>query len=169
MTEHDSTDSTNPAPPTPNPMFGGINRYPIPADGSPNRALALAVRDFIADLPVAEVPDSDDYDGDEPDLDPNGWVQEAWRCGSGMCYAGWTDAVAGAIFPFSANAGGYVRLDRGGRWETSAGTVVIADGEKWAIQDYARHLLNIDNEAADRLFAGGNDLDDITRLINEIF
>jgi hypothetical protein len=167
MTDQDNTPvQANPAPPVPNPMFDGINRFPVPAVG-PNWPLLWAVREFIAALPVADVPDDDTADVPE-DTDPNGWVQDTWRCGTGMCFAGWGVALAGATFPYEPYSGNWVPVSPPGL-QAPACEVADYDGKLWRIRDLARELFGLDDNEANVLFDGGNDLARIDYALNNDF
>lgn len=158
MTENateNSTPATYPAPPTPNPMNDGVNLYPAPAVGGLNVPLLKAVRNFIATLPTATALD-DDEDIPE-DADGQAWVQESWRCETGMCFAGWTVALSGATFPYPADDNTYVETTQG--YGTRAHAVALApDGETWDIASYASHLLGMggDGGFVAPLFRAGN-------------
>jgi hypothetical protein len=164
--------STNP-PPTPNPMFDGANRYPRPETGI-NWPLIDATLEFIAALPVA-LP-ADVLDGDVSG-DGRAWVQESWRCGTGMCFAGWASALTGAVFPYAAeNTSDGVEC-HGDRFVSASMVVRAADGENWAISDYAQHMLGLDTGRyslgggwydTPRLFAGANTLEDIRDIVDEM-
>jgi hypothetical protein len=152
-------------------MFDGVNQYPIPEDGSPNFALLEATRDYIAALPAVDNLDPDEQ-GDDPD--PNGndgvaWAQADWRCGTGMCFAGWAGALTGAVFPHKATDETYALPTQGDAYTTMARNLIRdADGGTWAVREYAQHVLNIDDARASQLFRGGNDLGDIDRVIDNI-
>jgi hypothetical protein len=157
-------------PPKPNPFNGGVNPYPPPADGSLNVPLLRAVREFIAALPVADVPDDDTADVPE-DTDPNGWVQRTWRCGTGMCFAGWTVALAGGVFPYKATELFDISLSAPRYVEdVSAAAYVVrdADGYTYAVYDYAQYLLGLNGFETYGLFRGGNNLEDIDDEIDAL-
>lgn len=163
MADENSTTGTGPAPPTPNPMNGGVNPYPRPATGT-NWALARATREFIASIP-RRAPGGDLHG------DGQAWVQEDWRCKTGMCFAGWASALTGAKFLYAADDDNSVDVDyafyaflvdesqdlRPGA--ISANHVVEdADGTTWHVQTYARYMLGLTYRSASRLFAGSNEL-----------
>jgi hypothetical protein len=155
------TTNTN-YPPKPNPMNGGKNPYPRPETG-PNWPLIRATRNLIASLP-------NNTEAIEPaeNIDPNGWSQGTWRCGTGMCYAGWASALTGATFPYSADeAQGAPITDTGGYTVFVPAAVVVRDsiGKDRRISEYARHMLGLGYEDSDLLFAGGNTLTDIDDVI----
>jgi hypothetical protein len=159
----DSTTDTGNYPPKPNPMVP-VNPYPRPADGSPNLPALRAVRDFIENVPNVE-----ELDPDAVPADGVAWNQSDWRCGTGMCFAGWAGAVTGAVFPYSAldntsttPTQGYVP------WTQKRNVVRDADGQTWHIQPYAQHILGLDPVQARYLFDGGNDLDRINAIITAI-
>jgi hypothetical protein len=175
MTDENSTTGTGPAPPTPNPMHGGFNPYPRPETGT-NWALARATREFIASIPARRADNTAHDDG-------QAWVQQDWRCATGMCYAGWASALTGAKFLYAADNEDRVDVDfafyamldmnsteEGLRPGTIAANHVVedADGKTWHVQAYARHMLGLTYRSASRLFAGSNDLISIDNRLSRI-
>lgn len=157
------TDVSGYKPPSPNPMTL-FNPYPAPAHG-PNRRLLAAVRSFIGSIPAIDI----DTEVDEAPDDGVAWNQGTWRCGSGMCFAGWTGAMTGAKFLYPADASGLEFVDHtelDGDWGlASMAAIVEADGETWHVAEWARAQLNITRKQSGRLFAGGNELGDIDENI----
>jgi hypothetical protein len=88
---------------------------------------------------------------------PDQWDQETWRCGTGMCFAG------------------FVAVEAGARWVTAdlddpdAGLVVGPDGKRSHVADFAAEALGVDPYGQfDRaLFSVYNTLDDLDRLVGE--
>lgn len=140
----------------------------------PNWVLIDATRKLIGDLP-----DTSEWDPDgEPGaygapVDEKGWNQEAYRCETGRCYAGWAAILAGATFKFDVSISSFVMIDHptGGDHpsrRTSAYLVVEANGETWNVADYAEHALGITSVERIRLFAGRNTLRDLDAIIAEM-
>jgi hypothetical protein len=95
---------------------------------------------------------------------PEEWDQTEFRCGSGMCFAGWAAQLAG------------------GRWyadnpDEALGDALIAEpDDPWAFearagvrvvyaQLRAERVLGLDRKQANRLFAGSNRLPDLRRIV----
>lgn len=162
-----STDTK--APPTPNPMNDGVNRYPRPETGK-NWPLIDATRNFIESIPSVD-DDEEEYD----DIaDGNAWNQRKWRCMTGMCYAGWASALTGATFPYAADDYTFIKITAGDS-AVGGGTIYAldvvrdADGKTWHIQEYAAHMLGITAFEARKLFAPGkDDLESIDVAISAI-
>jgi hypothetical protein len=160
----DTTDSK--APPTPNPMNDGVNPYPRPETGK-NWPLIDATRSFIASIPNYEL---DPYRAIEAAPPGNAWKQGEWRCETGMCFAGWGAALAGAKFPYAADAFGMMYPSAGSTPVASRQAVIEdADGNTWHIRDYAAHVMGLTDREATRLFRAGNEtLDLIDEVIEDI-
>ena len=151
--------TTNPPPPNPNPLTPN-NPYPRPETG-PNWPLLRATRDLIANLPRRK------YDN-EVNGEP-GWVQSDWRCGTGMCFAGWAAALTGATFPYAPDDEGDVIRTAGsmrGYSARAAEVVVDTDGDVWDIPSYARHMLGLHDSTV--IFQGDNGLRDIDDILDEM-
>lgn len=159
----DSTTDNGNYPPKPNPMVL-VNPYPRPADGTPNLPALRAVRDFITSIPTVYAADHDDA---APD-DGVAWSQGDWRCGSGMCFAGWAGALTGAVFPYAADDSGSIAMTAGDIGWALKRVTVEADGKTWHIQSYATYILGLDSVQARYLFDGSNDIDRIDDVISAI-
>lgn len=100
---------------------------------------------------------------------PERWHQGDWRCGSGLCVAGWTAELAG------------------GRWlesdpESWASHMLVPEpddpddevravhgiGQGVGVAERAQRLLGLEGYEASELFAGANDLSDIKAVRNRI-
>lgn len=95
---------------------------------------------------------------------PEAWRQDYYRCGSGMCVAGWTAELAG---------GQWVDADPDGDEGADMLRPEADDGPAWAggpihVHDRAQRLLGISERAAEELFQGDNDLADIKAIRYEI-
>lgn len=93
-----------------------------------------------------------------PELHRQGWWFTRQECGTAACFAGWTCLLSGDTPRASEND-----LSDESSWVvTSVGTVLRAE-------DRAIALLGITESAADELFAGGNDREDLRDIVTEIF
>lgn len=100
---------------------------------------------------------------------PQEWVQDSYRCQTGMCFAGWA-----------------VTLD-GGQWYSPDPTSTYGDGlvarpddpavDVWPLGDgtrailasaRAQRILGLDGYQAEDLFASYNTLDDIRQIVAEL-
>ncbi|MEV4093849.1 hypothetical protein [Streptosporangium saharense] len=96
---------------------------------------------------------------------PETWCQADYRCGSGMCFAGWTCQLAGGTWAADS--------------EAPLGECLIAepDEEETFTHDdlllisahtRARRLLGLDEQQADELFYGRNTPADLRRMVTEL-
>lgn len=87
---------------------------------------------------------------------PQEWDQEVWRqvrpCGTVACFAGWACAL------------------NGDRFNPDDWDFVITDesGVSFPIEDRAREILGLTIGDADWLFDGGNTLDDLEQIVEEL-
>lgn len=97
---------------------------------------------------------------------PEHWDQSAWRCDTGMCFAGWAAQLAGGVFPYDDNDD---RTDivYGGE-EPRAGIVTSPTGQLETISVFAQDRLGLTDDEADILFYGDNDLYDLTELVRRL-
>lgn len=87
------------------------------------------------------------------------WKQGSYRCDSGMCFAGWTVALAG---------GQWVSDDIN---SIEYHDVVSVGARGWGpehVHDWARMKLGLTVEEAEELFGGFNKLDTIVELIETL-
>lgn len=111
------------------------------------------------------------------EANPAEWTQDSWRCGAGMCFAGWATQIDGGIWytddPDSNN--------RWVGWTPRAAALVAeaadhpedvqeADGRVRVIhiRERAQRILGLDKDRADELFDSGNSLGDIRRIVGEL-
>lgn len=101
---------------------------------------------------------------------PNGWDQSAWRCETGMCFAGHVAQLAGGVFPYDANDFRLTRVDPNPDAAPVAHSqiVVSPEGLSSPIAIFARKMLKLDSGQADALFGGGNDLDDLEAMVDKL-
>lgn len=88
---------------------------------------------------------------------PDEWEQGAWRCRTGMCYAGTATMLAGGTFPFPATA-----------VATDAGLVDTPDGRRLRISDWAASILGLDPGQEADLFSVSNTLAALTQIVARI-
>lgn len=93
---------------------------------------------------------------------PDEWNQGDWLCNTGMCFAGHAAMLEGATLPPVLSMSWTVDPETGEyrRWEPSNGAVHVSD--------FARQRLGLTELQASELFAGGNDLSRIRRIIDAI-
>ncbi len=94
------------------------------------------------------------------------WHQGSYRCGSGMCLAGWTAQLAGGqwAFPADNDFSEYMMAND----DDAAAACDNLDGKHVVfVSNRAQELLGLDDYQAEELFSGFNDLGDIKRLRNE--
>jgi hypothetical protein len=106
---------------------------------------------------------------------PQRWTQDAWRCETGMCFAGWAVELSGRQWagpPTSRPGRSYVialpddeahGCDVWGH-QNDDGTVVSVT----AAYAVAGWLLGLDFNEANALFYGGNDLADLRAYVEQI-
>ena len=111
---------------------------------------------------------------------PKHWNQGAWRCKSGMCFAGWAAELTGGKWlvdvdvhkndpdAFYAVEDYLVTVDEDG----DLGVRTLSVGNEWVkgthVQDRARRVLRLGWEDAEDLFEGTNDLASIRDVIDRI-
>jgi len=98
---------------------------------------------------------------------PNQWNQATWRCGTGMCFAGWACTLAGGHWYDIDGDIAYLDIepeDDHSRYEqfTDLSFPLIH------VQDRAQRLLDLDDDICDALFIGSNTLEDLERIVAEI-
>lgn len=98
------------------------------------------------------------------ELTPTSWDQSEWRCGTGMCLAGWTATLAGGTWADSPTSSWapYLEVDEdddpNAIEELDPGHPVIH------VRDRAQALLGLDTAEACELFNGYNDLTYIKKV-----
>lgn len=87
---------------------------------------------------------------------PEEWDQGAWRCETGLCFAGTAAVLSGAkwLHPLGHQQDHWVR-GRGSQQSEPAA---------WR----AQRLLGLDEDQADELFAAHNTLDDLRRIVADL-
>lgn len=115
---------------------------------------------------------------------PDQWNQEVWReptkCGTSACFAGWAVTLAGGQFgpgaqnvnldsltlpadslatmrDFGIDTIGGMHISEAAEWLLGLVEVCEEDGDRW-----------LDADKADRLFAPGNSLADLERIVAEL-
>lgn len=86
---------------------------------------------------------------------PEEWNQGAWRCESGLCFAGTTAALCGGEWVYPAE-----------HWQ--AALLKANEHPEEAAWVRAQRLLRIDDDQAAELFDAANDLDDLHRIVADI-
>lgn len=94
---------------------------------------------------------------------PEEWNQENWRCGTGMCFAGFVAELAGARWATK-------------NWRANAGYEVVApDGERMTVAQFAARALGFDqkeyecgNAGMIDLFSALNTRENLRHLIDEL-
>lgn len=94
---------------------------------------------------------------------PGEWNQDFWRCGTGMCFAGWACQLAGGqwahLDPDNEDLADYLHAEPGD--EALPNELITA-------QERATRILGLTNHQAATLFAGSNTLGDLRRIVAEI-
>lgn len=87
---------------------------------------------------------------------PETWRQSDWRCGTGMCFAGWTAELAGGKWIADANSwrAGYLAVEPGDTFEQLRYFQAI--GYAVGVEDRATRLLSLTKGQADDLFCPTN-------------
>ena len=108
---------------------------------------------------TAPVPNLDLYDRALAHITahPEQWVQEEYRCGTGMCFAGHTAVLAGGRWLYPGHPRSDLLVAEPGDPEEDIWDACIS------AHDRARRLLGLTEEQADRVFVGTNTLDDLRR------
>jgi hypothetical protein len=88
------------------------------------------------------------------EANPQEWDQDAWRCKTGMCFAGFVAYAAGATWDSPAKHDLTVRTPNGG-------TAYVAGFAACELGFY-----NEDSEGAVRLFSAYNTIEDLQSLID---
>lgn len=97
------------------------------------------------------------------EAEPEKWDQKDWRCGTGMCFAGWAATLAGGKWAYGPDETGRDMLaaePEDDELSRRLGTIQAADR--------AQRLLGLNEWDADELFDGGNDLDDLRRIVESL-
>ncbi|MEV0616088.1 hypothetical protein AB0I81_22435 [Nonomuraea sp. NPDC050404] len=97
---------------------------------------------------------------------PDEWNQADYRCGSGMCVAGWAAQFAGGKWYADDPDAGFgdaliAEPDEPNSFRMDDVRLVYADHR-------AQRVLGLDGEQADRLFEGSNSLPDLRRIVAEL-
>ena len=83
-------------------------------------------------------------------------IPVAPTCGTAMCFAGWAVCMDDPKARLLILRGSY-----------EADEVLLGDGQVMDISKRAQEVLGLHREEADRLFSGGNTLDEIERTLRE--
>jgi hypothetical protein len=102
------------------------------------------------------------------EANPADWNQATWRCGTGMCFAGWAVTLAG------------------GQWYEDKPTSLYRDeliaepddaddflnrrigARTIHVDDRAKRVLGLEEGQAEVLFDGGNDLHDLRHIVTSL-
>lgn len=94
---------------------------------------------------------------------PQTWEQRTYRCGTGMCFAGWASELAGGKWLTSDPDDDYAEYLLAEPGEPFAqerqGTLTVS------VESRARRVLGLDEEQADDLFYGYNNRDDMRSIV----
>lgn len=99
------------------------------------------------------------------EANPDEWNQRHWRCGTGMCFAGWAATLAGGQWyedDQSVHRDELIAED-GDTGEYDHGGVITVH-----VDDRARRILGLDEGQAERLFDAVNNLHDLRRIVGEL-
>lgn len=98
---------------------------------------------------------------------PKEWNQAEWRCGSGMCFAGWACTFDGGQWAFDAANPGVQGVQDLliAEPEDAAFAWTVADRSVVHTEERAIRVLGLTDDQADALFAGSNTLDDLRRMV----
>lgn len=94
---------------------------------------------------------------------PDEWNQLTYRCESGLCFAGWAAVLAGGRWVEPEKYSSVLVAEEGDPDEDRLHT----SGSVHA-HDRAQRVLGLDGDTADDLFAAGNDIHDLRRIVAEI-
>lgn len=89
------------------------------------------------------------------EANPQEWEQQAWRCDTGMCFAGFVAHAAGATWALPV-----INLDN-----PRYSNVITPNGREMDAALFAAEELGLTTRYATSLFDGGNTLKDIKELI----
>lgn len=110
------------------------------------------------------------------EANPSEWAQESWRCGSGMCFAGWAAELGGGawhagpddygeLFDSTPRAVAMVADDE----DDPEDLLTLDDGTRVIhVRARASRILGLIAEEADWLFQAGNDLADLQDAVKQI-
>lgn len=94
------------------------------------------------------------------EAEPRKWYQPDWRCGTGMCFAGWAVTLAGGQWkhgPDEAGSDLLVVEPGDSEFDRRVGSTMA--------MTRAQRLLGLTEDQADELFDGSNDLDNLRRIV----
>lgn len=95
-----------------------------------------------------------------------GWDQRTYRCETGMCFAGWTAELTGAVWaPMHVYPSGVYAVAEDGENDLSD---VSPYGEFVWVADRAARLLGLTYRQADLLFSSRNTLQDLRDIIDDL-
>lgn len=109
---------------------------------------------------------------------PDEWDQSNWRCDTGMCFAGWAAALAGGQYLLDVEQ--VEIFNRSMPWELppdwprhrgqfASPELLVEDEERGWITEPAREraieVLRISHTQANALFAAGNNLQTLRRMV----
>ncbi|MGI5485194.1 hypothetical protein [Microtetraspora malaysiensis] len=103
---------------------------------------------------------------------PEEWYQGAYRCGTGMCFAGWACTFAGGVWAGGPDEwdGEDLIADEGDGDDASFLYEDMNGNDVYGVSAgrRARRLLGLTPEQATDLFDGHNTLDDLRRIVAEL-
>lgn len=95
---------------------------------------------------------------------PEEWNQAHWHCGTAACFAGRAALLAGGNWVNDKSSCVVVAPD-----DPPSDVFMVRGGEGHVlVEDRAKRVLGLTEEQADRLFAGGNNLDDLRSRVAEL-
>lgn len=95
------------------------------------------------------------------ETEPGTWFQGAYRCGTGMCFAGWAAQLAGGRWA-SGDGEGLIAEEGEDSYTCADGTKIVGAHSR------GMRVLGLDDDQADELFDGTNDLDAIRQTVTEL-
>lgn len=107
-------------------------------------------------------------------LYPEKHRQRAWRCETGMCYAGHYAALSGEVswlLDDKEMDGLWHDEDfpriyiEGGTWADISEIVVDRSGKRWKVSEWVAQHMGISDSESSRLFAGSNSREDVEALV----
>lgn len=102
------------------------------------------------------------------EANPAEWYQPNWRCGTGMCFAGWAVTLAGGKWLTRPGEFGERFLEPTDG-DPQQDISKMSDGRRGVhVQLRAVRILGLDEELADRLFCATNSLDDLREIVAEL-
>lgn len=100
---------------------------------------------------------------------PEEWTQRFYRCGTGMCFAGWAAVLDGGTWYDAELKGPWIEDMVARPDDPDLDVFLMRDGARTVdVECRARRILGLTEDEASELFDGDNTLDDLRRIVREL-